>query len=392
MKIRVVRMIFCLSFLLFSIQVLGQAVLPGFDSQTLPRNDDDSTELVPLGFTVNFFGINRSEVYVNNNGNLTFDQALFEFTPFDLTATSRQIIAPFFADVDTSEAGQPVTYGAGTFGGRPAFGVNYIDVDYFLSSPEHSNRNSFQVILVDRSDVQVGAFDIVFNYDQIQWETGEASGSDQSGRGGDSARVGYSNGSGDPGTFFELIGSAVNGAFLDGGPNALISNRLNSGVNGRYILQARDGTVIAPNLFDEADGQWVNADPDFRGAGEGLTFDFFPSVELLFVAWFTYPLEEIAPGQSGDVIDVGEPGQRWLTAQLDVVDNIAVGPIFSTAGGAFDAPKTAVQRSVPVGEMTIELVGCDSGNVTYNLFDGEITRTFEIMPFEKVINPNLVCD
>ena len=392
MTTRLMRVILGLSLLLVSSQTLGQAILPGFDSQTLPRNDDDSTDLVSLGFTVNFFGINRSTVYVNNNGNLTFDQPLFEFTPFDLTATSRQIIAPFFADVDTSEAGQPVTYGTGTFAGRPAFGVNYIDVEYFVSSPEHNNRNSFQVILVDRSDVQVGAFDIVFNYDQIQWETGEASGSDANGRGGASARVGYSNGSGDAGTFFELVGSAVNGAFLDGGPNALVGNRLNSGVNGRYIFQARDGTVIAPNLFNEADGQWVNADPDFQGAGEGLTFDFFPSLELLFVAWFTYPLEAITPAQPGGVVDVGEPGQRWLTAQLDVVDNIAVGPVFSTAGGAFDAPRTDVQRSVQVGEMTIELNSCDSGNVTYNLFNGEITRTFEIIPFEKRVNPNVVCN
>jgi len=95
----------------------GQAVLPGFDSQTLLPNDDESTDLVPLGFTVNFFGIDRSAVYVNNNGNVTFDQPLFEFTPFDLTSTTRQIIAPFFADVDTSEAGQPVTYGQGSFNG-----------------------------------------------------------------------------------------------------------------------------------------------------------------------------------------------------------------------------------------------------------------------------------
>lgn len=126
----------------------GQAVLPGFDSQTLLPNDDESTDLVPLGFTVNFFGIDRSAVYVNNNGNVTFDQPLFEFTPFDLTSTTRQIIAPFFADVDTSEAGQPVTYGQGSFNGRPAFGVNYVDVDYFFSDPSHTNRNRFQLILV----------------------------------------------------------------------------------------------------------------------------------------------------------------------------------------------------------------------------------------------------
>jgi len=231
----------------------------------------------------------------------------------------------------------------------------------------------------------------VFNYDQIQWETGQASGSDANGRGGDSARVGYSNGTGAAGTFFELIGSAVNGAFLDGGPNALISNRLNSNINGRYIFQARDGTIIAPNLFDDADGQWINADDAFRGAGEGLTFDYFPSSSLLFVAWFTYPTQPIAP-VPGEPNDVGESGQRWLTAQLDVADNIAVGPVFSTTGGAFDAPRSGVQRTVQVGEMTIELTSCISGNVTYSLLDGQIVGSFDIMPFEKRSNPGLSCD
>jgi hypothetical protein len=36
----------------------------------------------------------------------------------------------------------------------------------------------------------------------------------------------------------------VNGALIDGGPNALISNRLNSNVDGRYIFQVRGGNVV----------------------------------------------------------------------------------------------------------------------------------------------------
>ncbi len=226
--------------------VHAAAIVPGFNTNTLARNDDGSDGPVNIGFTANFFGIEHSELYVNNNGNITFGSPLSTFTPFDLTSTGRQIIAPFFADVDTSSAGEPVTYGNGMFGGRDAFGVNWMDVDYYSSSTEHTNRNSFQLILVDRSDIASGDFDFIFNYDQIEWETGEASGSDSDGLGGDSARVGYSNGTGAPGTFFELSGSAVNGAFLDGGPNALISNRLNSDVDGRYVFSARSGGVDNP--------------------------------------------------------------------------------------------------------------------------------------------------
>lgn len=221
-------------------------VNPGFDGNTVPRNDDSFVGPVGLGFSIDFYGVPRSTAFVNNNGNITFDQGLSTFTPFNLTSTARQIIAPFFADVDTRSAGEPVRYGQDTVDGRPAFGVNWIDVDYFSSSASHTNRNSFQLVLIDRSDINPGDFDFEFNYDQIQWETGQASGGNSSGRGGNSARAGFSNGTGLPGTAFELAGSAINGAFLDGGPNALISNRLNSNVDGRYVFRVRNGRVEIP--------------------------------------------------------------------------------------------------------------------------------------------------
>jgi hypothetical protein len=221
-------------------------VNPGFDGNTVPRNDDSFVGPVGLGFSIDFYGVPRSTAFVNNNGNITFDAGLSTFTPFNLTSTARQIIAPFFADVDTRSAGQPVRYGQDTVDGRAAFGVNWIDVDYFSSSQNHRNRNSFQLVLIDRSDINPGDFDFEFNYDQIQWETGTASGGDANGRGGSSARAGFSNGTGLPGTAFELAGSAINGAFLDGGPNALISNRLNSNVDGRYVFRVRNGRVEIP--------------------------------------------------------------------------------------------------------------------------------------------------
>jgi len=226
----------------------GQAIEPGFDGNTLAANDDGSTGEVALPFEVCFFGVERSSLWVNNNGNLTFDASLSTYTPFDLTSTGREIIAPFFADVDTSEAGDEVTYGTGMYGGRQAFGANYVNVDYYSSSVDHTNRNSFQVILVDRTDLGAGDFDIVFNYDQIEWEAGGASGGDDNGLGGSSARAGFSNGTGVPGTFFELAGSAVNGAFLDGGPNALISGSFGNNMAGRYVFESRGCSIVVPGM------------------------------------------------------------------------------------------------------------------------------------------------
>ena len=220
--------------------------IKGLDSCTanqLPANDDGSTGAVALPFSPNFFGTSYSSLFVNNNGNVTFDSPLASFTPFDLNSTSRVIIAPFFADVDTrppsaGPAGGVVTYGETTFGGRTTFCVNWVNVGYF---GRHTDKlNSFQLLLVDRSDVGVGDFDIIFNFDQIQWETGDFSGG-VDGLGGSSARVGYSNGSD---TSLELPGSAVNGAFLDSNTaTGLIHNSRNSLESGRYIFEVRSGTA-----------------------------------------------------------------------------------------------------------------------------------------------------
>jgi hypothetical protein len=72
-----------------------------FTDSSISPNDDGSSDLVPLGFTIDFFGVSRDALYVNNNGNVTFDSSLSAFTPFNLLSTTRAIIAPFFADVDT---------------------------------------------------------------------------------------------------------------------------------------------------------------------------------------------------------------------------------------------------------------------------------------------------
>jgi hypothetical protein len=229
-------------------------ILPGFDAHTLAANDDNSTAAVPIGFTLNFFGNNYSSLFVNNNGNVTFDSALGEFTPFDLTSTNHVIIAPFFGDVDTS-VGNTLTYGTGTVDGHAAFGVTWPDVGYFDS---HTNKlNAFQLVLIDRSDTGAGNFDIEFNYGQIQWETGDASGG-VNGLGGSSARAGFSNGTGHPGTFLELPGSGVNGAFLDSNSQTgLIHNSVDSAEPGQYVFTIRAGTPVAHQT-----AAFLQANPD----------------------------------------------------------------------------------------------------------------------------------
>lgn len=234
------------STLLGSMTAQAGSILPGFNGSTLGRNDDSSTGAVGIGFGFNFFGTTYTSLFVNNNGNVTFNTALNTFTPFGLTGgVSQPIIAPFFADVDTRNAASAqVTYGTGTFNGRAAFGVNWDNVGYY--SQRADKLNSFQMLLINRTDVSAGSADILFNYNSIKWEAGEASGG-TNGLGGNSARAGYSNGAG---SFFELAGSGVNGAFLDGGRNALASGS-NIGVAGQYVFEVRNGVVTAPTPVPE---------------------------------------------------------------------------------------------------------------------------------------------
>ncbi len=223
----------------------------GFDSNILAPNDDQSTELVDLGFTINFFGNFFSKGYVNNNGNMTFDAPLGTYTPFGLSGTNTVIIAPFFADVDTAvEGSSPVTYGRGTVGTRQAFAANWLNVACYTTPS--GGFNSFQLVLIDRSDIGVGDFDIEFNYEKVDWETGTASGGNSVCEGGNSVRIGYSNGTS---TSFELAGSGIAGAFLDTNlDTGLIHNNRNSLESGRYIFEVRNGDApvgqhIAGTIF-----------------------------------------------------------------------------------------------------------------------------------------------
>ena len=223
----------------------------GFNGTALPANDDGSSPQTALGFTANYYGSNYMSAFVNNNGNLTFDTSLSEFTPFGLTTNlGTPIIAAFFADVDTRGAGSGLTrYGTGIVDGRVAFGATWDGVGYFIGRAD--KLNSFQLLLINRGDTGDGNFDIEFNYNSIQWESGSASGG-TNGLGGNSARAGFSAGTGVPGTFAELAGSGVNGAFLDSGPNSLAAGSLNSGVAGRYVFTVRNGAVITPTLTTPA--------------------------------------------------------------------------------------------------------------------------------------------
>jgi hypothetical protein len=225
------------------------AIRNGFDQQSLGPNDDDHTGdgdegdwltnlLATIGFPINFFGTSYTNLYVNNNGNVTFGDPLSAYTPEPLVNRGMDIIAPFWADVDTRGSGV-TTYGTNTVDGRATFGASWIHVGYYYE--EDDKLNSFQLVLIDRPDRTNGDFDLEFNYSQIQWETGDVSGGSD-GLGGSSARTGYASASG---SRFELNGSGTNGAFLDTNlTTGLIYHDFNSTVPGRYVFQFHNGIPL----------------------------------------------------------------------------------------------------------------------------------------------------
>lgn len=207
---------------------------PTCDAEAVAPNDDGSSPEIALPFEANFFGRKFGSVWVNNNGNLTFDGPSSQYTPGDLATMGSAIVAGWWADVDTQgEGSDPVRYGTGKVGGRTAFCATYSNVGYYSA---HADKlNSFQIYLVDRSDVAPGAFDIVMQYQKLQWETGDASGG-SNGLGGNSAVVGYSNGDG---KFLQVPGSGVPGSLLDGAPGSLVTGSQPGGQPGIYTYEIR---------------------------------------------------------------------------------------------------------------------------------------------------------
>ncbi|MGB7068111.1 MAG: ice-binding family protein, partial [Pyrinomonadaceae bacterium] len=332
-------------------------ILPGCTTNTLAANDDGSTGAVALPFNINYFGVNYAQTFVNNNGNITFSGPLGTFTPFPLGATNVPIIAPFFADVDTRGAGSGlVQYGNTTVDARTAFCANWVNVGYFGS---HIDKlNSFQLILIDRSDTGTGNFDIEMNYDQIQWETGDASGG-SGGLGGSSARAGYANGTMDAGTFFEFPGSAVNGGLLDSNNGTGLRNRsTNSDELGRHIFSVRDGLIGAgprirvsrirstsgffPGIFDPNPDLEPGLEP---GIGAYIGRAAIPArsgvVEVEFTNFLFAPTEFKVCKIAGTGVPVGTP----FTFDVSLISpvgpgNIPLFPDFTTVVTVSAGPST----------------------------------------------------
>ncbi len=167
-------------------------------SLAIPPSDDGSSSLISLPFDFCLMGVAKTDVFINTNGNISFDQVFSSGTPFNMPFGNFAIIAPFWSDVDTRVRGG-VYYKI-----LPnALIVNWEDVSHF--DQNSSRGNSYQLIITDgTSELLPFGYTVGMYYDKIEWTAGDASGG-IGGFGGAPAIIGINMGDG--------IHSAVAGKF-----------------------------------------------------------------------------------------------------------------------------------------------------------------------------------
>ena len=156
------------------------------------RNDDWSTVPLTLPFNFCFYGANiTNDVYINNNGNVSFGGAYSTFTADSFPSNQYVMIAPFWGDVDTRGLASGIVYYQMT---ATHLIVQWENVGYYNI---HDDKfNTFQLILTDGSDLLLPPnANVSFCYKDMSWTTGDASGG-TNGFGGTASTVGVNQGNG----------------------------------------------------------------------------------------------------------------------------------------------------------------------------------------------------
>nr|WP_315252318.1 nidogen-like domain-containing protein [uncultured Duganella sp.] len=229
----------------------------GFGQRIMAPNDDGSSVVQALPFSLNFFGNSYDSYFVNNNGNISFGRPLSEFTPQIFPIANVPMIAPYWGDVDTrnqSGLASPFQNNVYLHATTDSVVVTWDTVGYYN---EHNDKqNTFQLVLTDRSrqTSRAGDFDMEFRYGRLEWTTGDASGGNV-GLGGYAAVAGWN------------AGAALNSFALagSGSQNVLqLVNGGNTGQTGVYRFEVRSDALagstpynpILPTNPSAGDGAW----------------------------------------------------------------------------------------------------------------------------------------
>eukprot|EP00105_Crassostrea_gigas_P040178 XP_019924326.1 PREDICTED: sushi, nidogen and EGF-like domain-containing protein 1 [Crassostrea gigas] len=176
--------------------------------EALSKNDDGSSPPIPISTLFPFFNHQHSKLFVSTNGVISFLQGVSTFTPDPFPiANDARMIAAFWADIDTRNGGT-VWYRETTdavlldratkevtnnypnffrFKASWVFIATWDRVAFYGCSDEGcSKTNTFQAVLITNGQHSF----TIYNYEDIQWTTGKASGGESAtGLGGTPAQV-----------------------------------------------------------------------------------------------------------------------------------------------------------------------------------------------------------
>ena len=141
-----------------------------------------------IGIQFPWLGELRESLYINTNGNLSFDRGISSFSPTALTSSSVNMIVGFWADVDTRDLEDGFIWYKTTSDGK--FVVVWEEVAHYGATSDTTRKNTFEIVL---SDASYPDRHICFCYEEMSWTTGTASS-------GADASVGIADGTGN--TFF----------------------------------------------------------------------------------------------------------------------------------------------------------------------------------------------
>ncbi|MDQ3031807.1 MAG: MYXO-CTERM sorting domain-containing protein [Myxococcota bacterium] len=214
----------------------------GYGTGILAGNDDGSSPVIDLTSAfpdgLRFFGGPYTRFYVNNNGNITFNAPVYNFTPIRFPIAAQPMIAPYWADVDTrsrtglADPSENLVYWH-LEPGRLI--VTWHNVGYFSS--HNDLRMDFQLVITNTLDCGSGDFDVEFRYNRCEWTTGDAS-DGEGGFGGTPAQAGFD--AGNTVDFVEMPGSFTM-AVLD------VCTTSNIGLPGVWQFSVRSGGVVCPD-------------------------------------------------------------------------------------------------------------------------------------------------
>ena len=125
---------------------------------------------------------------------------------------------------------------------------------------------------------------------------------------------------------------------------------------------------------------WYNPVTD----GQGFFITVFPDLGKVSLAWFTYDTESPPEGATANL---GDPGNRWLTALGRYSGNQATMRISFASGGIFDTPATEAEViRVKDGTIVLTFDSCSSGTVEYDIPSLGLSG---IVPIERVVDDNV---